>query len=127
MKKILLFSLFFTSPTFAVSGNPSGDFPLSKTFWSLFQERSVLGENDCSNKCGRYVRALLKEGYKADIVIVQPHRSRFPHAVVQLALVKDITYLDPSKGIISKDLETLGHFKEFISSEKLDELGDQYR
>ncbi|MCM8539258.1 MAG: hypothetical protein NE328_03215 [Lentisphaeraceae bacterium] len=107
--------------------DPLSSMPLAKMFWSLYQERNVIGQNDCSNKCGRYVRALIAEGYKAEIVVIRPHTSRYLHAIVKLQDGDKVTYLDPTKGIISKDLKVLGSFEKLIAHNQLDGLGAQYR
>ncbi len=107
--------------------DPLTSMPLSKMFWSLFQERNIIGQNDCSNKCGRYVRALVAKGYKADIVVIRPHQSRYLHAIVRLQDGEKVTYLDPTKGMISYDLDSMGNVEKLIASNQLDSLGEQYK
>ena len=107
--------------------DPLTSMPLSKMFWSLYQERNIIGQNDCSNKCGKYVRALVKAGHKADIVVIRPHTSRYLHAVVKLSKNGKTTYLDPTKGIVSDDLQSLGSFQKLITSKQLDSMGEQYK
>ena len=109
------------------ASDPLSSMPLSKMFWSLYQERNVIGQNDCSNKCGRYLRALVAEGYKAEIIVIRPHTSRYLHAIVRLQDGDQVTYLDPTKGIVAKDLKMLGNFEKLIASNQLDQLGAQFK
>ena len=128
MKKLIitiLFALSFSS--FAQDNDPLNSMPLNKMFWSLFQERNIIGQNDCSNKCGRYVRALRAQGHEADIVVIQPYTTRYPHAIVALNENGKITYLDPTRGTIGYDLENLGRKIKTITHTELDSLGEQYR
>ena len=128
MKKIILAIMILIPAGMAKTAeDPLSSMPLAKMFWSLYQERNVIGQNDCSNKCGRYVRALVAEGYKAEVVVIRPHTSRYLHAIVKLHDGEEVTYLDPTKGIISKDLKVLGSFEKLIASTQLDGLGAQYK
>jgi hypothetical protein len=128
MKSLILAIMIMTPTAFAAQDNdPLLSMPLSKMFWSLYQERNIIGQNDCSNKCGKYVRALIAAGHKADIVVIRPHNSRYLHAVVKLQDGNKVTYLDPTKGITCKDLDKLGSFKELITSNNLDKMGEQYK
>ena len=130
MKRIIL-ALMILAPAGLLANSkntdPLSSMPLAKMFWSLYQEKNIIGKNDCSNKCGRYLRALIAEGYKAEIVVIRPHTSRYLHAIVKLKDGDKITYLDPTKGIVSHDLKMLGNFQRLIASNQLDQLGEQYR
>ena len=130
MKSILL-TIFLLLPAAAYSSTDNNDpltsMPLSQMFWSLYQERNIIGQNDCSNKCGRYLRALVKEGHNAEIVVIKPHRSSMFHAIIKLTEDDKVTYLDPTKGTIAYDLEALGTFSESIQHTQLASLGAQYK
>lgn len=128
MKSIIL-TIFLLAPAAfsATNSDPLTSMPLSKMFWSLFQERNVIGQNDCSNKCGRYLKALIAQGHEAEIVVIKPHRSRMLHAIVKLTVEDKVTYLDPTKGTVSFDLEVLGSFKKSIEHTELASLGAQYK
>ncbi|NQZ59724.1 MAG: hypothetical protein HRT88_19915 [Lentisphaeraceae bacterium] len=131
MKNLLiLIILLSTSSLFAItsSEDPLTSMPLSKMFWSLFQERNVIGQNDCSNKCGRYTRALQNAGHQADILVIRPHRSQYLHAIVKVEKEDgSIVYLDPTKGIISYKVEDLGALVEKITFETLETRGLAYK
>ena len=134
MKNLILSLMVMTSAAFATSTTSTtsntdvlSSMPLSKMFWSLYLERNIIGQNDCSNKCGKYVRALVAAGHQADIVVILPHRSRYLHAIVKLQKDDKITYLDPTQGTIFNDLEEIGRFKELIVANKLDQLGADYK
>ena len=109
------------------SSDPLSSMPLAKMFWSLYQEKNVIGQNDCSNKCGRYMRALIAEGYQAEIVVIRPHTSRYLHAIVKLTNGEEVTYLDPTKGIVATDLEVLGSFQKLIAQNQLEQMGAQFK
>jgi len=130
MKRIIL-ALMILAPAGLMAttekSDPLSSMPLAKMFWSLYQEKNIIGKNDCSNKCGRYVRALVAKGYKAEIVVIRPHTSRYLHAIVKLQEGDKITYLDPTKGIVAEDLKMLGNFQKLIASNQLDDLGAQYK
>ena len=102
------------------------EIPLEKVFWSLFQEKNLLGSNDCTNKCGRYLRALVSEGHKAEILIVMPHRTRFLHAIIKLYHDEKCIYLDPTRGVISHDLAGFGFLQKTINHAQLTKLGPDY-
>ena len=109
------------------NSDPLSSMPLSKMFWSLYQEKNIIGKNDCSNKCGRYLRALIAKGYKAEIVVIRPHTSRYLHAIVKLQDGYKITYLDPTKGIVAQDIKMLGSVQRLIAGNQLDDLGAQFK
>ena len=128
MKTIILAMMILIPAGMAqTNSDPMTSMPLAKMFWSLYQERNIIGKNDCSNKCGKYVRALIAEGYKAEIVVIRPHTSRYLHAIVKLYDGDKVTYLDPTKGIVANNLENLGSFQKLIASNQLDQLGEQFR
>ena len=128
MKSFILAIMIITPAAFATSNTDVlSSMPLSKMFWSLYLERNIIGQNDCSNKCGKYVRALVAAGHQADIVVILPHRSRYLHAIVKLQKDGKITYLDPTQGTIFDDLESIGKFKELISANQLDQMGKDYK
>ena len=127
--KSLFIAILLISPSAMANSetNILSSMPLSKMFWGLYLERTIIGQYDCSNKCGKYARALSKAGHQADLVIIRPHRSRYLHAIVRLSTKDKIVYLDHTKGVISDDLESLGHLKEVISIQQLKEKGAKYR
>ena len=128
MKTIILAMMILIPAGMAKTANdPLSSMPLAKMFWSLYQEKNVIGQNDCSNKCGRYVRALVAKGYKAEIVVIRPYTSRYLHAIVKLTDGDKVTYLDPTKGIVAYDLNNLGSFQKLIAHNQLDQLGAQYK
>ena len=125
---ILTILLILPAAGFASTNNdPLTSMPLSKMFWELYQERNIIGQNDCSNKCGRYLRALVKEGHTAEIVVIKPHRSSMLHAIIKLTEGEKVTYLDPTRGTLAYDLDILGSFKESIQHTQLATLGAQYK
>jgi hypothetical protein len=129
MKSFILI-IFLLSPSLFASSSSNdvlSSMPLSKMFWSLFQERNIIGQNDCSNKCGRYLRALVAEGHTAEIVVIKPHTSRMLHAIIKLTEGDKVTYLDPTRGTLSADLDILGSYKKSIQSSELTALGAQYK
>jgi|SaaInlStandDraft_1057018.scaffolds.fasta_scaffold153749_1 hypothetical protein len=129
MKRIFLI-IFLLAPALFASNNSNdvlSSMPLSKMFWSLFQERNIIGQNDCSNKCGRYLRALVAEGHTAEIVVIKPHTSRMLHAIIKLTEGDKVTYLDPTRGTLSADLDILGSYKKSIAHSELASLGAQYK
>ena len=107
--------------------NPLLSMPLAKTFWELFRKRTIVGQYDCSNKCGQYARLLRAEGFEADIVVIRPHTGRLLHAVVKLTEANGtVRYLDPTKGTTSYDLTQMGDLKETIAFADLEAQGEQY-
>ena len=130
MKSILL-TIFLLLPAAAYSSTDNNDpltsMPLSQMFWSLYQERNIIGQNDCSNKCGRYLRALVQEGHNAEILVIKPHRSAMLHAIIKWTDGDKVTYLDPTKGTIAYDLDIMGAFRESIQHTQLANLGEQYK
>ncbi|MCH2206255.1 MAG: hypothetical protein MK132_10345 [Lentisphaerales bacterium] len=128
--KVLILTIIFLLPaaTFASTDNdPMTSMPLTKMFWELYQERNIIGQNDCSNKCARYLKALVKDGHTAEIVVIKPHTSSMLHAIVKLTEGEKVSYLDPTRGTLADDLETLGYFKKSIQHEELASLGAQYK
>ena len=108
--------------------DPLTSMPMSDMFWELYRERYILGQNDCSNKSGRYAVALCEAGYDAEILIVQPYNSRYKHAIVCVKCDKGhIHYLDPTYGTIGRKLEDIGELKQVIPSDKFDQLDDSFR
>ena len=128
--KSLILTIIFLLPAASYSStnnDPMSSMPLSKMFWSLYQERNIVGQNDCSNKCGRYLRALIAEGHTAEIVVIKPHTSRMLHAIIKLTDGEKVTYLDPTRGTLSNDLDILGSYKKSIQHTELASLGAQYK
>ena len=128
---IISILLLSTSSVFAsttLSEDPLTSMPLSKMFWSLFQERNIIGQNDCSNKCGRYTRALRKAGHQVDIIVIRPYRSQYLHAIVELTKEDGSTvYLDPTQGTISYKMDDLGSLVEKIPFDTLEQRGLAYK
>ena len=125
---ILIITLLLPAITFAsLNNDPMTSMPLTKMFWELYQEKNIIGQNDCSNKCARYLKALVKEGHTAEIVVIKPHTSSMLHAIVKLTDGEKVTFLDPTRGTLAYDLETLGFFKKSIQHGELASLGAQYK
>ena len=103
----------------------SYEIPSYEMFWNLYQQKNIIGQNDCSNKSGRYARELHRLGYEVEVVILFPHNGGYIHAVVKTTNNGRTIYLDPTKGIIS--FELLGIFIRSIPIDKLDSLGDNYK
>lgn len=79
--------------------------PLARQFEALAIERNETGANDCSNKAGRYCRALLDAGHKDAVVIfVRPRGQQELHAIVYVAGL----YCDPSTGKVKRHLVDFG-------------------
>gem|GEM_PF-5480302 len=101
--------------------------PLADLFWSLNRQPNKLGKNDCSNKAGRYFRALREQGYAADIVVVSvpPERRRNTelHAVVK---VGDQLYCDPTFGTWSRDLKDFGAYRFTLRYDSVEKLPQQF-
>lgn len=129
MKQLLLaFVILMPAITMAqTSADPLFSMPLAKMFWSLYQERNIIGQNDCSNKCGRYLRALVSQGYEAEIIVIRPYTSPYLHAVIKLTEDDKVSYLDPTNGIVVDDLATLGSFKQLITYSQLEHMGEQFK
>ncbi len=109
------------------NSDPLSSMPLSKMFWSLFQERTIIGQHDCSNKCAKYMKALKAEGHEVEVVVILPHRSRFLHAIVKLTEGEKVTYLDPTKGIVAKNLDVMGTFQRSITYDQFDSFEGQFK
>ena len=86
----------------------SGSLPAAATYERLVRERSRVGRNDCSNKCGRYVRALRAAGQSAEVLVVSPRGGRDLHAIVKLS---DGRLVDPTHNVVSRDLTDFGELK----------------
>jgi hypothetical protein len=128
LKKILSITCFlFLVTSLGAVEQPLKKIPLSKVFWSLFQEDNILGHNDCTNKCGRYLRALVSEGHQAEILIVMPHKTRFLHAIIKIKSGDTCTYLDPTNGVVSQKFEMFGFFQKAIQHSQLASLGADFK
>ena len=130
MKSIILtISLLMMTSVFAsqTDNDPLSSMPLSKMFWSLFQERTIVGQHDCSNKCAKYIKALKAEGHDVEVVVILPHRSRFLHAIVKLTNGEKVTFLDPTKGIVANDLTVMGTFQRYINCDQFDSFKGQLK
>ena len=129
--KSIIFTIVLLMVTSVVASQKNSDplssMPLSKMFWSLFQERTIVGQHDCSNKCAKYIKALKAQGHDVEIVVILPHRSRFLHAIVKLTDGEKVTFLDPTKGIVANDLSVMGTFQRSITSDQFDSFGGQFK
>ena len=129
--KSIIFTISLLMLTSAVASEKSSDplssMPLSKTFWSLFQERTIVGQHNCSNKCAKYIKALKAEGHEVEVVVILPHRSRFLHAIVKLTDGDKVTFLDPTKGIVAHDLTLMGTFQRSITFDEFDSFKGQFK
>ena len=125
--KIILCILLTLSSCLYAKEVKKREIPLSKVFWSLYQEKNILGHNDCTNKCGRYLRALVGKGHNAEILIIMPHRTRFLHAIIKVLVGEKVTYLDPTRGIISENLDSFGFLQQTIQHRQLAQLGSSYK
>lgn len=99
--------------------------PLSSLFWRLHRQRNRPSANDCSNKAGRYARALRREGYRATVVVVHrpaPHNSL--HAVVK---VDDRIYCDPAFGTWGSDLSRFGQYRFALKDGDQDSWGTAFK
>lgn len=99
--------------------------PLPDVFLSIYQEPYVLHENDCSNKCAKYARALRRKGYKADIVILATSNRDMYHAVVMITADNgNLGFFCPTSNALSKDYRFFGDivtiipYKDMGKSEK---------
>lgn len=106
--------------------NTMPEIPLAETFWKLYQQANQLGINDCSNKCGRLARALRAAGYEADVLVIQPWRSRMQHAIVQIKKDGHIFYLDPVRGTRFTKVGNFGRRIRLIDFEDLDLEGTEF-
>jgi hypothetical protein len=106
---------FFATLYAVLCGHPVP--PLPRDFEALAIEPYILHQNDCSNKAGRYARALLNAGYEAHVVLVQPTHPPGVglHAVV---LVGDL-YCDPSTGRVSRSVSDFGTIQSVCTARQL--------
>ena len=117
--KYILILLLLTSFTLK-------DIPASKLFWELHKQKNVIGEYDCSNKCGIYARELARLGYKVQVIIILPHKGKYLHAVVKIIKDGQYLYLDPTVGIINRDLNAMGLLIKVVPFKDLDKLGKEF-
>lgn len=101
--------------------------PLEDLFWTLNRQPNAIGENDCSNKAGRYFRALREKGYAADIVVVsiplERRRQVELHAVVK---VENGVYCDPTFGTWSSNLADFGEYRFTLRYDSGQQLPQQF-
>jgi hypothetical protein len=95
--------------------------PCSEVFHSLRTQRNVLDLNDCSNKAGRYLEALIQEGYDAKIVVVKTPRNEM-HAVVRC----EGKYYDPTYGLVTTRLQRIGRYRFSVRFEDLSAWGGEF-
>jgi len=132
MRALLLIILIVTSSNSVFGAtkveDPMLSMPMHEMFWSLFQERNILGVNDCTNKSGRYAKALIAGGYDAEIIIVRPDRGQYRHAIVRVTNKQGLSqYLDPTKGLIAYNPEFIGTVLEVIPTAQIANLGSDYK
>ncbi len=118
--KYILILLLLTSFTIK-------DIPASKLFWELHKQKNVVGKYDCSNKCGIYARELNRIGYKVEVIIILPHKGKYLHAVVKIIKDGRDYYLDPTVGIVNRDLNVMGLLIKVIPFKDLDKLGKGFK
>ena len=94
--------------------------PLPEVYASILSEPYVLHENDCSNKCAKYLRALHAAGIESRIIIYYQGGKYF-HAVVECNGV----IIDPTQGWTSWKL----YSKPFIilTIDDLYKYGDEFK
>lgn len=98
-----------------ICGHPTP--PLPRVFEALVLQDYEEGTNDCSNKAGRYARALLAAGIEAHVVYVHPKTDNAMglHAVVRTG---DLI-CDPSTGKVSRNLADFGTYVGIVSAARL--------
>ena len=106
-------SVSFNGQRYSSASMQEDEIPLKRTFWALHRERNRAGKNDCSNKSGRYAKALREQGYKANVVVISVPRQKDLHAVVELA---DGRCLDPAFGKVADSVEKMGEVKFVLAS-----------
>lgn len=97
--------------------------PLKNVFRSIQRER-YSNSNDCSNKAGRYAKALRENGYKADVVVVKMHRRGELHAIVKL---DNGMYYDPTFGTSGDKVERFGKYRFTIAYADLGKWGNEFK
>lgn len=97
-----------------ICGHPTP--PLPRVFEALAIEPATLGTNDCSNKAGRYARALIAAGIEAHVVYVRPPD---PDAQLHAVVLAGSLVCDPTSGKVSRDLADFGTFAFVINRDRL--------
>ena len=93
--------------------------PLPDAFHEIHEEPYKLHVYDCSNKCAKYLRLLLKAGYDAEIGVYHVRAYNY-HAVV---LVNGMT-LDVTRG---RTYWTVGKPEYTVGVEDFYKYGDEYK
>ena len=96
---------------------------LPDEFWRIYKERCILNKNDCSNKCGDYADCLVKAGYDPIFVVVKGRGRKNNHSIIKC----NGAYYDPTYGIRSFKIKTMGSYRFSIPYEKRDEWGDEFK
>jgi hypothetical protein len=100
--------------------------PLKDTFKSISEEPYKLNVYDCSNKCAKYMKALMDEGYECEMIAVKPPANplRILHAIVRIkfkdgsSMYTDPTYFDWSSNI--------NHFGAYMYTIEITNFDDNY-
>jgi hypothetical protein len=113
--------------------------PLWATFLSIYQEKYVLHENDCSNKAAKYLRALDDAGYDAAMIVIKsrvamiaaaqsenPEDAIIHHVVVRVAFEDTTIYYDPTNNSASTNLEYFGYYQFELTYEQLKATEDPH-
>ena len=78
------------------------------------------GSVDCSNKAGRYCRALWALGYQAEVVNFWPQGRNVIHSVVRIPLPEGDILVDATDGSRTRDLAKWGELNNVVSRERVE-------
>jgi len=92
--------------------------PLQPLFWKIYKEKNVDDVNDCSNKSGKYLRALDARGIAGKVIVIKTKMGY--HAIVKTG---GGPYLDPTFGTASYNINDYG---KFLFSLELNELDQEF-
>jgi hypothetical protein len=87
--------------------------PMYAEFLSIYNEKYVLGVNDCSNKATKYARILIENGHDAALLIIYHKKSNYNHVIV---LVTDEEgnrhYYDPTNDFWGPEVFDYSNYAE---------------
>jgi hypothetical protein len=93
--------------------------PLPHEFQRQLMTPYELHVNDCSNKAGRYARALQAAGLDATVLLIRPNaappQDQTLHAVVSVAGL----ICDPTSGRVTRDLAAHGTLVATVTKDRL--------